>query len=110
MDNSVNEKVHRINDVLDEIIIDASELTRDLISTLGEYKSSAAFWFLLSFLFLVGSIQQSGYPQPDLWELIKSSAVIFSPAIYGFSRLWRYYSLKKKYSRLSEVLEEITKI
>jgi hypothetical protein len=101
-----NERLKRLNEVFDDVIENAEGLTRDLISSLNEYKYSAAFWFLLSFLFLVGTVQQSGYPQPDLYNFVASTLVIFTPGIYGVSRLWRYYKLKNKYHMLYEVLDE----
>ena len=105
------EKVHRINEVLDEITENAFDLTKDLISSLGEFKYSALFWVLLSFLFLVGSIQgHPSYPQSDLGFMLLNTVVILAPAVYGASRIWRYYSLKKKYSKLYTILEELKKL
>ena len=105
--DEVGEKIFELNDIFEELITDARELTRDLVTSISQWKFTTAFMFLLSLI--IGWYVFTNYEKLG-WSLLTLGACIILLISVGIVTLLHYFKLKKRYVRLFEIQKQLDKI
>ena len=95
--NSLDEKLLKWNDIFEKLIVDARDLTKDLLQGINYVLASGilvlAIVFMNSFL-IIRNLQMSAL-------FVSVGLVVNSPAIFvGLWNIKKYLDLRKKYLRL----------
>jgi uncharacterized BrkB/YihY/UPF0761 family membrane protein len=98
MKEAVDEELVRWNDIFKNLIVDAKELTKDLLQgvnyVLGSGILLLAMGFLTIYFVVIRNLQMGS-------DFVLIGLVVSSPAvILGLWNIKKYFDLRKKYSRL----------
>jgi uncharacterized BrkB/YihY/UPF0761 family membrane protein len=93
----VDEELVRWNDIFKNLIVDAKELTRDLLQGINYVLGSGILLLAMGFLvvyFVVRNMQMGS-------DFVFIGLVVSSPAVLlGLWNIKKYFDLRRKYSRL----------
>lgn len=98
-----------LEEALEFVKADASKLLRDLLSGISMWGLTALMAFVLAavWLGLAEVILTYAHPYGALPQVLDTLYISYlfatASAILGLVLIWRYYSLRKKYSRLFEI-------
>ena len=97
-ENDVDEKLVKWNDIFKNLIVDAKELTKDLLQGINYVLGSGilllAMVFLTVYFVVVRNLQMGS-------DFVFVGLAVSSPAIFlGLWNIKKYFDLRKKYSRL----------
>jgi uncharacterized BrkB/YihY/UPF0761 family membrane protein len=104
-DNSVDERLAKWNDIFKNLIVDAKELTKDLLQGINYVLGSGILLIAIGFMniyFIVLRNMQMGA------DFVFVGLIVSSPAIFlGLWNIKKYFDLRKKYSRLYLIQREM---
>jgi ABC-type antimicrobial peptide transport system permease subunit len=106
-------KLADLSEVYELLKTDASDLLRDLLRGVSMWKVTALLALLLTFswIALATVITLFGHPYGSpptiLWALYVSLALAVVSAILSFYLFYRYYTLRRKYTRLFNIAEKL---
>jgi uncharacterized BrkB/YihY/UPF0761 family membrane protein len=104
-ENSVDETLVKWNDIFKHLIVDAKELTKDLLQGINYVLASGILLLAIGFMniyFIVIRNLQMGS------DFVFIGLAVSSPAIFlGLWNIKKYFDLRKKYSRLYLVQQEM---
>ena len=113
-DREVDElKVVDLSDALTLIKSDASSLLKDLLRGISMWGVTAAMAFILAAVwlalgqFILAYAHPYGAPQGILDLLYASYGFAVGSVSLGAIMSWRYYSLKRRYTRLFEITRKL---
>jgi uncharacterized BrkB/YihY/UPF0761 family membrane protein len=102
---SVDERLAKWNDIFKNLIVDAKELTKDLLQGINYVLGSGILLIaigLMNIYFIVLRNMQMGA------DFVFVGLIVSSPAIFlGLWNIKKYFDLRKKYSRLYLIQREI---
>ena len=103
--DGVDEELVRWNDIFKNLIVDAKELTRDLLQGINYVLGSGilllAMGFLVVYFVVVRNMQMGS-------DFVFIGLVVSSPAVFlGLWNIKKYFDLRKKYSRLFSCQREM---
>ena len=96
--DGVDEELVRWNDIFKNLIVDAKELTKDLLQGINYVLGSGilllAMGFLVVYFVVIRNMQMGS-------DFVLIGLVVSSPAVLlGLWNIKKYFDLRKKYSRL----------
>jgi len=96
--DGVDEELVRWNDIFKNLIVDAKELTRDLLQGINYVLGSGilllAMGFLVVYFVVVRNMQMGS-------DFVFIGLAVSSPAVFlGLWNIKKYFDLRRKYSRL----------
>ena len=98
-DEKIDEMILELTDIFNELTTNAIGLSKDLISGLDAIRQVSIFWFIAAFvMYLIGNTFGWGYQTILLPVLM---------AIIGIFNIWRFRSLKSKYSEIYQLREQL---
>jgi hypothetical protein len=105
-DHQVDQRIIELNSIFEELISNAEELTRDLLGSISQWPMTGALCFLLAILF---GWYMFDFTNVSLGKInsIPSVGSLILILICGAASFWKYFQLKKKYSRLFEIQKEL---
>ena len=96
-EDAVDEKLVKWNDIFKNLIVDAKELTQDLLQGINYVLGSGILLLAMGFLvvyFVLRNMQMGS-------DFALIGLMVSSPAVFlGFWNIKKYFDLKRKYSRL----------
>ena len=97
-ENSVDENLVKWNDIFKNLIVDAKELTKDLLQGINYVLGSGVLLLAIGFMNVYFIVVRNLQMGPDF---VFVGLVVSSPAIFlGLWNIKKYFDLRKKYSRL----------
>jgi len=103
--NSVDERLAKWNDVFKNLIVDAKELTKDMLQGINYVLGSGILLIAIGFMniyFIVLRNMQMGA------DFVFVGLIVSSPAIFlGLWNIKKFFDLRKKYSRLYLIQREM---
>ena len=104
-EEAVDEELVRWNDIFKNLIVDAKELTKDLLQgvnyVLGSGILLLAMGFLTIYFVVIRNLQMGS-------DFVLMGLVVSSPAVLlGLWNIKKYFDLRKKYSRLYSCQREM---
>lgn len=105
MGNETAERIIGLNDLFEELIQDASGLSRDLTEGIGAIGGAAAIIFTIAII-------ESAFLLVNLWRgpLFIASMLFFVLVpmfIFGTRMLLQFFELRGKYARIYEIRKEL---
>ena len=97
------EKINALNEIFEDIISDATELIEDLSWSVKNY----LLFGLVTILFGISEIAYGAEVMQERFyiPLFIAGVLIFA----GAAQIYRYFRLRKKYSKLLGILDELKK-
>lgn len=99
--NDVDERLTRWNEIFDELLIDAGNLSRDLLSGINYVGASGVLVIALGFVVLYYNIRTASLEDPLFWVML--ALTVGSNFVLGLYNIMKFLQLKRKYSRLSDM-------
>lgn len=99
--NDVDERLTRWNEIFDELLIDAGNLSRDLLSGINYVGASGVLVIALGFVVLYYNIRTASLEDPLFWVMLVLT--VGSNFVLGLYNIMKFLQLKRKYSRLSDM-------
>ena len=97
-ENSVDENLVKWNGIFKNLIVDAKELTKDLLQGINYVLGSGVLLLAIGFMNVYFIVVRNIQMGPDF---VFVGLVVSSPAIFlGSWNIKKYFDLRKKYSRL----------
>jgi hypothetical protein len=104
-ENSVDENLVRWNDIFKNLIVDAKELTKDLLQGINYVLGSGILLLAIGFMNIYFIVIRNAQMGPDF---VFIGLAVSSPAIFlGLWNIKKYSDLRKKYSRLYLAQQEM---
>ena len=99
--NDVDERLVRWNEIFDELLIDAGNLSRDLLSGINYVGASGVLVIALGFVVLYYNLRTASLEDPLFWAMLALTSG--SNFVLGVHNIMKYFQLKRKYSRLDDM-------
>ena len=106
LDDSTTERIIGLNSLMEELMRDASALSKDLLDGIGAVGGAAAIMLtvvIIEIIFLL----------VNLWRgtlFIAASLLVMIPLlIFGLRMLLKFFELRSKYARIYEINKELEK-
>jgi len=99
--NDVDERLARWNEIFDELLIDAGNLSRDLLSGINYVGASGVLVIALGFVVLYYNLRTASLEDPLFWIMLALTSG--SNFVLGVFNINKYLQLKRKYSKLSDM-------
>ena len=99
--NDVDERLARWNEIFDELLIDAGNLSRDLLSGINYVGASGVLVIALGFVVLYYNLRTASPEDPLFWVMLALTAG--SNFVLGVYNIMKFLQLKRKYSKLSDM-------
>jgi len=98
-DEKIDEKILELTDILNELTTNAIGMSKDLVEGIDAIRVMSYFWFIGAFvMYYIGRIYGWGY-QAILITILMIAIGIFN--------IWRFRTLKSKYSGIYELREQL---
>lgn len=106
-DNDSAEQIIGLNGLIEELMSDARNLSKDLIEGIGAIGGSAAIMFTI--VFAEGILLITNLWRGPLFIIALFLTGMLPVLIFGIRMLLKYYELRTRYSRIYEINEELKK-
>lgn len=104
--NHIDEKLISWNRIFKELLINAQELTHDLLTGVSYVGASGVVMLALGVVVLFFLLQYAPVTDPLYWGLV--SLATGSTCIVGALTLVKFLQLRRKYARLYRAQQELT--
>ena len=106
LDDSTTERIIGLNSLMEELMRDASALSKDLMEGIGAIGGASA-------IMLTIVIIEIAFVLVNLWRgtlFIAASLLVMIPLlIFGIKLLLKFFELRSKYARIYEINKELEK-
>ena len=107
MSEEIDDKLVTWNTILDEIRLDSQLMIKDLLSSINYVAASGILVIILSLYVLFIGIRYGNQADPYFLILIIWS--FLCPVIVGLYNLNKYIQLRARYTRLSDLYDQLKK-